>query len=369
VIESVETTLLDVPLRRPHKVSVASIDRQGVVLVRLRTTSGIEGIGEAVVPGGPWWGGEPIEGVQSLIDGYLTPLLIGQDAARLELLVRRLDRTFAGARFAKAGVEMALWDARGKAFGVPVYELLGGLFRDSIPVTWAVGAESAEIVIAEIEEKLDSGQHASFKLKMGGADPADDAARITAVAKVFAGRTSLRVDLNGAWDEPTATRWLPHLEDAGIDLVEQPVPAWNIEALARIAQRLTIPVMADESLLTTQDAANLARQRACDLFAVKLGKCGGLSSAHRVATIAETAGIGCHGGTTIETSIGTAASAHVFCASAGVGAGCELFGPLLLADDLVTDPVTYTAGALRPPTGPGLGVTLDEDKVAAFTRT
>ena len=368
IIESVATTLLDVPLTRPHRVAAGTITAQAVLLVRVRTASGIEGIGEAVVPGGPWWGGESIEGVRALIDGYLAPLLIGQDAARSGQLMGRLNRAVPNARWAKAALEMALWDARGKALGVPVYELLGGLFRESIPVTWALGADPAPQVIDEIERKLADGGHASFKLKMGGCDAAEDLVRVTEIASVLAGRTSLRVDLNGSWDELTARRYLPRLEDAGIELVEQPVAAWNVEAMARLADLLTIPLMADESLITAQDAARLVREHACDVFAVKIAKCGGLAEVQRIGAIAETAGLACHGGTTIETSIGTAAALHVFCASPAFTAGCELFGPLLLAEDVVTDPLASRSGALRPPAGPGLGITLDEDKIAALVR-
>ena len=357
-----------VPCRpRPKQWSLTR-PAPGSVPDLVRTADGVEGVGEAVVPGGPWWGGESIEGVKNLIDDYLAPLLMGHDAARVEHLARFLDRTVAAARFAKAAVEMALWDARGKASGVPLYELLGGLSRDSIPVTWALGAEPADVVIDEIEQQLDTGMHRSFKLKMGGAAPADDVSRITAVAQALADRTSLRVDLNGSWDELTATRWLPALQDAGIELIEQPVPAWNTPAMARLAERLIIPLMADESLQTPQDAARLGAECAADVFAVKVAKSGGISAAQRIITLAETAGIPCHGGTTIESSIGTAAGAHLCCAAPGVSAGSELFGPLLLADDLVENPVTYTDGELRPPRAPGLGVTLDEKRVAKYTR-
>jgi muconate cycloisomerase len=135
-IESVSTTLVDVPLIRPHRFSVDTMTHQSMVIVRLRTSDGIEGIGEAVVPGGPWWGGESIEGIKALIDTYIAPLLTGQDASRVGVVAASLDRTIAGAQFAKAAVEMALWDARGKALSVRLFELLGGLHRDRISVTW-----------------------------------------------------------------------------------------------------------------------------------------------------------------------------------------------------------------------------------------
>ncbi|MEA2296463.1 MAG: muconate cycloisomerase, partial [Solirubrobacteraceae bacterium] len=298
-IESLSTTLVDVPLLRPHRFSVTTMTRQSMVIVRLVTSDGIEGIGEAVVPGGPWWGGESIEGIKALIDYYIAPLLTGQDASRVSAVAASLDRTIAGAQFAKAAVEMALWDARGKALSVPLYELLGGLYRDRISVTWALGAEPAEIVIREIEDKLASGSHHSFKLKMGAGEPAADVARIGRIAAALASATSLRVDLNGAWDEQTATRWLPALQDAGIDLIEQPLPAWNLDGMARLTERLHVPLMADESILTPHVAARVARHLAASVLAVKIAKCGGLRPVQRIAAIAQAAGISCHGGTTI----------------------------------------------------------------------
>jgi muconate cycloisomerase len=368
-IDSLSTTLVDVPLLRPHRFSVTSMTRQSMVIVRLRTSDGIEGIGEAVVPGGPWWGGESIEGIKALIDNYIAPLLIGRDASRVGAVAALLDRSIAGGQFAKAAVEMAIWDARGKALAVPLFELLGGLYRDRIPVTWAVGAEPSDTVIREIEDKLAAGAHHSFKLKMGAAEPADDVARVGRIATALASATSLRVDLNGSWDEQTATRWLPALEEAGIELIEQPLPAWNLDGLARLAARLETPLMADESIRTPHDAVRIAREHAASVLSVKIAKCGGLLPLQRIAAIADAAGISCHGGTTIESSIGTAASAHLFCATAGVNAGCELFGPLLLDGDLVEEPIHYEDGHISPATGPGLGVTLDEASIDRYSRT
>lgn len=367
-VETVDSVIVDLPLRRPHKFKSMSATHQSYLLTRVRTTDGVEGVGEAVVPGGPWWGGESVETMKVIVDGYLAPMLAGADATRVEFLMHEADHLVAGNSFAKAAVEMALFDAWGKSVGMPVYQLLGGLCRDSIPVTWALGAESTEDVVNEAEEKLVAGLHSSFKLKMGAIDPAADAERISAVANALGDKASVRVDLNAAWDEVTSARWLPRLEHAGIDLIEQPVPGWNIDAMRRLADKLTIPIMADESLHSPNDAFRLCREAAADIFSLKVHKHGGLLRTRKVAAIAEAAGLSCHGGSSIESSIGTAGAAHAYAAIAGVTFGCELFGPLLLAEDITDDPVTYTGGGLRVPTGPGLGVTVDEDKIAKFAR-
>jgi muconate cycloisomerase len=368
IITSVDATILDIPLRRPHRFSILTIDRQSVVLVRVFTRAGPVGIGEGVVPGGPWWGGESVEGIKELIDRHLAPLLTGQDASRVRYLSALMDRMISGAPFAKAAVEMALWDISGKAAGLPVYRLLGGLHRDRLPVTWALGADSADTVVAEARDKLDRHLHRSFKLKMGAGEPPDDVSRVTEIAARLTGAASLAVDLNGTWDEPTAKRWLPELTAAGITLAEQPVPGWNTAALGRLTEKLTISVMADESLRTVHDGAQLAAAHAADIFAVKLAKSGGICNVQTIGAIAAAYGIPCYGGTTIETSIGTAAAAHAFCSMPALTAGTELFGPMLLTDDIVKRPVRYSEGHLYLPQGPGLGVELDEDRVAKYAR-
>lgn len=263
---------------------------------------------------------------------------------------------------------MAVWDAAARELGVPAHQLLGGLHRDRLPVTWALGTDGVDVVVAEARRLLGERRHASFKLKMGATAPEADVARVAAIAEALAGAAPLAVDLNGAWDEYTARRRLPELAAAGIHLVEQPLPATATDALARLRERTDAAIMADESLWTPADALHLAGAHAADVLALKIGKSGGLSAVRRIAAIAEAAGTSCYGGTTIETSLGTAAAAHLFCATAALRHGTELFGPLLLSDDIVTEPVRYEAGDLLLPDGPGFGVTVDEDRVAKYAR-
>jgi len=250
-----------------------------------------------------------------------------------------------------------------------VHALLGGLVRAALPVTWALGAADADEIIAEAASKLEAGQHASFKLKMGSQDPDGDVRRIEKVAAAIADRASLRVDLNAAWDELTATRYLPRLQEAGISLVEQPLPAWDVDGMARLCRLLDVPVMADESLRSEHDALRLAAARSGDIFSLKITKSGGFMVTQHIAAIAYAAGIPCHGGAAIESSIATAAAAHLYCSLPAVTYGSELFGPQLMAGDLVTEPLPYRDGHLHLPGGPGLGVTLDEDQVRRFTRS
>jgi muconate cycloisomerase len=367
-IDRVETAILDVPLVRPHRFARTGMDAQPILLVTITTRGGATGVGEGVVPGGPWWGGESVETMQLIVERYLAPLLIGRRVAEIAGIQQAMNDMVNANLYAKAAVEVALHDAWARSLGVPVHTLLGGPARTAIPVTWALGTESAAEVVEEAQEKLDAGLHSSFKLKMGAQEPADDVTRVTEVAEKLAGKASVRVDLNARWDLFTSLRWLPRLAEAGVDLVEQPVPGAEVEWLAEINAALPIPVMADESLRTPTDALRLVRLRAADVFSLKTTKSGGLRYTRAITDIATAAGIPCHGGTSIEGPIGTVASLHLACAMPGVTYGSELFGPLLMREELLTQPLRYADGSLHLPDGPGLGVELDPAAVARFRR-
>jgi muconate cycloisomerase len=367
-IDRVETVLLDVPLRRPHRFARTSMDAQPVLLVFVRTAGGVTGVGEGVVPAGPWWGGESVETMQVIVERYIAPLLVGRRVDDIAGIQRDVGDVVAANLYAKCAVEVALHDAWARCLGVPVHTLLGGAARTSVPVTWALGTEPAPAVVEEALGKLDAGLHRSFKLKMGAQDPADDVARICLVAEKLAGVASVRVDLNARWDRLTSLTHLPKLVEAGVDLVEQPVPGAEFEALAEINRALPVPVMADESLRTPTDALRLAELGAADVYSLKTTKSGGLRATKAIAEIAAAAGIPCHSGTSIESPVGTAASLHLACAAPAATWGSELFGPLLMSEELLTTPLRYAGGELHLPDGPGLGVELDPAAVRALTR-
>jgi len=368
LIERVETVIVDIPMRRPHKFARVTVDAQPVLYVFVHTRGGVIGVGEGVVPGGPWWGGESVESMKVTIDSYMVPMLINRPVDRIEEVMRDITDHVAANLYAKTAVEVALHDAWARCLDVPLHTLLGGLARDRIEVTWAVGAEPVEVVVDEIQRLLDSGQHRSFKLKMGAVDPADDVERIASIADKMSSAASLRVDLNARWDVLTSLRFLPRLAEVGIDLIEQPVPGERIVDLAEINRALPIPVMADESLRTPYDAHRLVHHRAADIWSMKVTKVGGLRRARDIVAIGAAAGIPCHAGTSLETGIGTAASLHLACAAPGVTYGSELFGPLLFADEVLTEPLTFSGGYLQLPDGPGLGVSLNPDAMRAHQR-
>jgi muconate cycloisomerase len=307
--------------------------------------------------------------MQVIIERYVAPLLLGRHVDDIAAISRDINDVVAANLYAKAAVEVALHDAWARCLGVPVHTLLGGLARTCVPVTWALGTEPAAVVVEEALGKLDAGLHHSFKLKMGAVEPAEDVARVCTVTEKLRGAAGVRVDINARWDRLTALTYLPRLAEAGVEMVEQPVPGAEFEALAEINRALSIPVMADESLRTPTDALRLASSRAADIFSLKTTKSGGLRATRAIAEIAAAAGIPCHGGTAIEGPVGTAATLHLACATPAVTWGSELFGPLLMREELLTTPLRYVGGSLHLPDGPGLGVELDPAAVRAFTRS
>lgn len=217
---------------------------------------------------------------------------------------------------------------------------------------------------------LAARRHRIFKLKIGARAPQDDVAHVARIARALDGRASMTVDVNQAWDGATARRYLPEMIDAGVGLIEQPVAQWNEEALRQLTATLphTALVMADETVCTPQDAMRLARHNACHVFSLKIAKHGGLLRTRAVADVARAADIGWYGGTMLETSVGSAASAHVFATLGGTHHNCELFGPQLLVDDIVEQQMVLSDFALQLPDGPGFGLTVVPERLDRFDR-
>ncbi|MDR5829353.1 muconate/chloromuconate family cycloisomerase [Caballeronia sp. LP006] len=367
-IESVEAILVDLPTIRAHQLSMATMQQQTMVIIRLRSSDGIEGIGEATTIGGLSYGEESPEGIKLTIDIYLAPALVGQDANNINAVMLKLNKVARGNRFAKSGIETALLDAQGKRLGVPVSTLLGGAVRKTLPVLWTLASGDTNRDIEEAEMLLAERRHNVFKLKIGRRGVRDDVAHVSKIKSALGDRAKVTVDVNQAWSEVDATLGIAALEAAGVDLVEQPTPREHRGALARLAARFNVPIMADESVTGPEDALELVRDACADVFALKIAKSGGIFGMMRTAAIADAAGVLLYGGTMLEGSIGSVASAHGFSALPQLAWGTELFGPLLLKDDIVTARPQYRDFDLHMPAGPGLGLQIDEEKLAFYRR-
>ncbi len=368
IIKDINCLIVDIPTIRPHKMSVATMGAQSMVIIRLLTSDGIEGIGEATTIGGLNYGGESPESIKTNIDSYFKPLLVGKPANQITALRKLVNKTIKDNRFAKSAIETALYDARAKSLGISLSDLFGGRIHDSISVAWTLASGDTKFDIAEAEELLDAKRHNIFKLKIGLRDPKDDIRHISSIKKALGDDVSIRVDINQGWSETQAVRYLQALADAGVELVEQPIHEKNLAGMQRLTALGIVPIMADEALKGPQDAFQLALQHCANVFAIKIEQAGGLQNARDVIAIAEAADIALYGGTMLEGSISTIAAAHLFSTIGKFEWGTEMFGPLLLKDEILKNPLDYSDFSLKLPAGPGLGVELDEEKLVFYAR-
>lgn len=367
LIERVETFILDLPTIRPHQLSMTVMQGQAVMIVRIYCSDGTVGVGEGTTIGGLAYGSESPESMKLTIDTYMAPLLLGQDANQIGNILSRMERSVFDNRFAKCAVETALFDAKGKRLGIPVSELLGGRRHDRLAVAWTLASGDTSTDIAEAEQMLEQKRHSIFKLKIGRRSVSQDVAHVAAIKKALGDRAQVRVDVNKAWSELEAHRGLPALADVGCELVEQPVA--TLQALVALKKaNYGIALMADESLVGPASAFELAAARAADVFAIKTEQSGGLIAAQQVAAIANAASIELYGGTMLEAAVGTIASAHVFSTFNQLQWGTELFGPLLITEEILTEALHYQDFHLVVPNQPGLGIELDEEKIRFYRR-
>jgi muconate cycloisomerase len=367
-IQAIEAILVDLPTIREHKLAMTTMQRQSLVIVRLRCDDGVEGLGEATTIGGLSYTDQSPEGIKLAIDTYLTPALLGKDATNINAVMAVASIAVQGHSFAKSAIETALWDALGHRMGQPIHRLLGGAARQSLPVLWTLASGNSARDIGEARELIAERRHNVFKLKVGRRALAEDVAHVIAIKSALGPDVRITVDANQAWSEAQAVRAITELEAAGIDLIEQPVSRRNRRGLARLAARFDVPIMADEAIDGPEDAFDLAAEAAADVYSLKIAKAGGLLATLRTAAVAGAAHVAVYGGTMLEGSIGSIASAHAFAACPELAWGTELFGPLLLRDDVVVERPTYHDFALHLSDKPGLGVQIDADKLAHYRR-
>ena len=366
LIADIRVVRADIPVRRPHHMSFTTLEAVNFVFVRLETREGHVGWGEASCLGGPTWSEESPESIAATIERYLAPWLIGRDATRIEALRGEMARRVQGNPFARAAVELALWDVNGRALGVPVHRLLGGRVRDAVPLSWSLAVTDADAEVAEAREMVARG-HRIFKIKTAAHPLAHDVARVRRIREAVGPDIALRIDANQGWDRATALSAIRAMEPYGLDFVEPPVPRWDLEGLAHIGRSVAVPIMADESCFSPQDALALARLGGVSILGLKVTKSAGILGTMAIARVAEAAGLGAYVGCMIETSLGTAAYLAVAVTAPPVTWGCELFGPLLLAGDVVHGPVQYRDGAILALDGPGFGVEVDESALKPWT--
>jgi L-alanine-DL-glutamate epimerase-like enolase superfamily enzyme len=335
------------------------------VMVRVHTDEGLTGVGEATLA--PRWSGETSPGCVAVLRDVLEPAVVGADPRDVRGVWQRLRGAVRHNPFAIAAVEMACWDLAGKAAGLPVYRLLGGRVREAAPMKRVVGAFDVPRAADLAQRFLDEGT-VHLKVKVG-LDVATDVERVRAVRERAGDDVTIGVDANCGWTVAEAKRALRAMEPLGVTFAEQPVGVDDPRALAAVRAATTIPVMADESVFTAQQALDLVRHDAADIFAVYPGKNAGLLGSLAIAEIAAAAGLTCSMGSNLELGVATAAMLHLAVACPTIDAERfpgDTLGPLYHEADLITERLDLGPVVARPPEGPGLGVEFDEEQLERF---
>lgn len=334
------------------------------LLLKVRTDEGITGLGEVSCT--PIWSGEDQVTAAHFIQTIFEPLLVGADPREITLLTAKMHRALANNPFTKAGIEMALWDILGKSLHAPVYQLLGGRVRDFVPTKFSVSGAEPEHA-AEIAAWAVTQGFRTMKVKVG-IEPESDVARVRAVREAIGPDIRLGIDANGGWSPRVAIQTIRRLYDYSIYFAEQPVPPLDVSWLADVRAHINIPVMADESVSTAQDAMALVRAQAADVFSIYIGKGGGIGAARSVAAVAEAAGLTCTVGSNLELGVATAAMIHFAIATPAIGTEfpSDILSTFFYESDLLAEPLPITAGEARPLEKPGLGVELDEERVEFY---
>ncbi|HZM02057.1 MAG TPA: mandelate racemase/muconate lactonizing enzyme family protein [Candidatus Saccharimonadales bacterium] len=367
-ITRIETIPIRVPLRAQFAIRSGRGGSHTVspfLLVKVHTDAGLIGLGEASCT--PRWSGEDQVTGAHLIRSYLEPLLIGENPEDVEAVTQKFRLAFASNYFTKAAVEMALWDLAGRIANKPVYELLGGKVREAVPTKWAVSGVEPDKAAGIAQWARRQGFNA-MKVKVG-LKPEDDIERVKAVRAVVGSSVKLGVDANGGWNAESAESTIQRLRAESIYFVEQPLPPEEIGATVALRRRIGLPIIADESIVTLQDARALALTGAADVFSIYIGKAGGIGPAAKIARFAAGEGIKCTVGSNLELGIGSAAMVHLALATPGIAAEeypCDIIGPFFYEDCVLRDSLPIAPGLARANTRPGLGVELDDDKVQKY---
>ncbi|MBN2322777.1 MAG: dipeptide epimerase [Spirochaetes bacterium] len=348
-ITGLEAWQVEMELDEPYTIAYEKIDRAVNVLLSIDTDSGIAGYGCAA-PDLKVTGESPATVLRGIGD-VVEPLLRGEDPLRCALHIERLKKRLPDSPALLASVDMALYDILGKAGGVPLYKLLGG-YRDRIPTSITVGILSVEETVRKAKGHTEAG-FSALKLK-GGHDVREDIERVRAVREAVGKKIELRFDANQGYGVEEAVLFVKETVTYGVELLEQPTPRDGSQELGHVTRSVSIPVMADESVMSLRDVYRLAKGELVDMVNIKLMKSGGIYEAMMINAVARSAGLEVMVGCMDEAQLGIAAGLHFALARPNVRYA-DLDGYMGLKDDPTTGALRLVRGVLYTNDTPGLG--------------
>lgn len=374
-IKKIELIPVSSPMKKPLIMPETYITEIHSVILKLYTDDGLVGFSDCGDTS-TWYRGETQETIMGMIGSHIAPkILLGADPRDIEKIVGRMDLLINDNNQAKATVDFALHDAKGKAYDMPVYQLLGGRTAEYVELGWVSSPGTVDEVVAEAKGALDAG-YVLVKQKIGRGSLEEDIEMIKGLRAGVGDQVRLTVDANGFWNYEQALHALRQLEDVGLESIEQPLPRWDIVGMARLRQKIGTPVYADEAAQELHHIREIIERQAADGLFIKMQKAGGLLKSQRWLTMARVAGLpvltGCMSGSGLEAS----PAAHLLVSDQWASQFThENLGPVTnnARFDTVNPPITadiaknvprYEDGKLWPNEGPGLGVELNEDFIA-----
>ena len=351
-ITEVKLGKISVPLRVPFKTALRSVSSVEDIVVEVHTDTGAVGYGEAPPTGAIT--GDTTGAILGALQDHIIKTVVGRDVDDFEDLMLALNKCIVGNTSAKAAMDMALWDLYGQLYKIPVYKLLGGSRKEIITdITISVNdpdemARDAVDAVRRGYDTLKINTRSSVEL---------DVARLTAVRQAIGNDTRIRIDANQGWEPKQAVRLLNQMQEKGLDIefVEQPVKAHDIDGLRYVTERSYVPVLADESVFSPEDAVRIMQTRAADLVNIKLMKCGGLYNALKIVSAAEVYGVECMIGCMLEAKISVNAAVHLACAKKII-TKIDLDGPVLCSEDPILGGAVFDEQRITVSDEPGLGI-------------
>jgi muconate cycloisomerase len=379
-ITKIETIPIHLPTRRVHQWARLRTPIGVYVIIKLYTDQGLVGLGEAPVLK-DWGGdhgkyfGETPQTTVHIINDILAPVLKDQDPRRFETIHALMDKAVKGYPYCKAAIDAALYDVVGKALELPAYQLLGGLYRERIPIAHSLGLMEIEKAVEEARQAIAEGVK-TIKLK-GGVEPRRDVELVERIRSAVGPDIKICVDANQGYPSPKlAVQVIKAMAEYDLFYMEQPVE--GIDRMAEVARRVDTPIMADESAWTAQDVLEITRKGAADAISIYTTKPGGLFKAKQVAAVAQAAALPCNVNGSVETGVGNAANIHLAASTGAVTYGCVVpvstpkekakkgIAGIYYSDDVITEAFEFRDGDIIVSSKPGLGIELDEEKLKHY---
>jgi len=345
--------------------AVGAINITEPIILCIYTDEGLCGYGETdVIPG---FSNETPETIVQILLKIIGPNIIGKDPLNIAQIHVLMDGLVKANHSAKAAVDIACYDILGKYAGLPVYKLLGGALNERIPMMRSLGSSSPEETVNETREYKKQGYN-TVMIKVGAGDVEFDAERIRATRDAFKKDLRIIVDANQGWDIDRALKFCRLVKNCDVDLLEQPVPDWDVDSLAKIRRKTDIPISADEGVHTIHDARRLIEKEAVDIFSIKVTKHGGIYRAKEIMGLAEAYGIRCLMNSMLEQGIAEAASLQLGAIAPNLAdLGHAYFSPLRLEEDISSYSSQLQNGYVKISEKSGLGIDIRPDILQKYT--